>query len=42
MLGVTRFGIVLTPVFYNVIQRFGNSLPAQHDPLSVAGAERPE
>jgi multidrug efflux pump len=24
MLGVTRFGIFLTPVFFNLIQRLGN------------------
>jgi hypothetical protein len=31
MLGVTAFGIFLTPVFYSVIQKFGSSTRVVHD-----------
>jgi multidrug efflux pump len=34
MLGVTLFGIFLTPVFYYVIQWFGSGTPGTAPPLS--------
>jgi multidrug efflux pump subunit AcrB len=38
MLGVTLFGIFLTPVFYYVIQRFGGARPAPGAPAFPPGA----
>src|SRR5439155_25548427 len=36
MLGVTLFGIVLTPVFFYVVQWFGRDKPAQPVPAPAA------
>jgi multidrug efflux pump subunit AcrB len=33
MIGVTFFGIFLTPVFYSVIRRFGHPDEVKHAPL---------
>ncbi len=40
MLGVTLFGVFLTPVFYSVIQRLG-SKPTGHPPVVLATASAP-
>jgi multidrug efflux pump len=40
MLGVTLFGIFLTPVFYYVIQWFGSKKPEDLDPKKAAEGER--
>jgi hydrophobe/amphiphile efflux-1 (HAE1) family protein len=37
MLGVTLFGIFLTPVFFYVIQWFGRDLPRRDEPPPIAG-----
>jgi len=42
MLGVTLFGILLTPVFFYVIQWFGRDKPAQPAPAPALGADGPE
>ena len=41
MLGVTFFGIFLTPVFYFVIQRFGGPVPVATAPLMEVAGESP-
>src|SRR5207248_8383448 len=38
MLGVTAFGIFLTPVFYSVLQRFGGTSSRVAPPESLAAA----
>ena len=38
MLGVTFFGIFLTPVFFYVIRRFSGSGTASHAPAAVSGS----
>jgi len=35
MLGVTLFGIFLTPVFFYVIQWFGRDLPRREEPPPI-------
>jgi hypothetical protein len=43
MLGVTLFGIFLTPVFYYVIQRFGGGKrKARHEEMTQRAPEREE
>ena len=39
MLGVTFFGIFLTPVFFYVIQRFGGRVPATGHAVPAVEAE---